>query len=391
MAAFLDVCRFIPTLGGTTDWTVSSAATGYQTPASAGAVNGTVYRYRAESSDLTQWEVGYGAYTVSGTVLARTTVLFNSLGTTAKINFTAVPQVAVVALKEDLISIEEANSFTTAQQKQARSNIGAADTNVLINSDFRINQRAYVSASVALAGGYLHDRWKAGAGGGDYSFTQLAGSTQITIAASKTLIQIVEDKNVVGGTYVLSWTGTCQARYAINSATPAGAYANSPIVIAGQTAGTTMSVEFGNGAASGTLGTVKLETGSVATLFVPRDYGQELATCMRYFCPLIRGNSVYFGPFACYSTTQAFGGFLPYPVPMRASPTITVSSPSHFALTTAASTNTSACTTVSISDIGTQMAARLGTAAVPSGLVAGNATDLVTISASASVLLEAEL
>lgn len=105
MAAFLDVCRFTPTLGGTTDWTVSAAVTGYQTPASAGAVNGTVYRYRAESADLTQWEVGYGAYTVAGTVLARTTVLFNSSGTTSKISFTATPQVAIVALGEDLVNL----------------------------------------------------------------------------------------------------------------------------------------------------------------------------------------------------------------------------------------------------------------------------------------------
>lgn len=102
MAAFLDVCRFNPTLGGTTDWTVSTAVTGYQTPASAGAVNGALYRYRAESADLLQWEIGYGLYTVAGTVLARTTVLFNSSGTTAKINFTLVPQVGVVALAEDL-------------------------------------------------------------------------------------------------------------------------------------------------------------------------------------------------------------------------------------------------------------------------------------------------
>lgn len=76
---------------------------GYQTPAGAGAVNAAVYSYRAESADLTQWEVGFGAYTVAGTVLARTTVLFNSLGTTAKVNFTVAPQVAVVALAEDLV------------------------------------------------------------------------------------------------------------------------------------------------------------------------------------------------------------------------------------------------------------------------------------------------
>ncbi|WP_249139676.1 hypothetical protein [Bradyrhizobium japonicum] len=124
MAAFLDVCRFNPSAGGTGDWTYTSAVTGYQSPAAAGVVNGRLYKYRAESADLSQWEVGEGAYNTSTGVLARTTVLFNSSGTTAKINFTTIPLVAVVALKEDLISIEESNSFTTAQQAQARSNIG---------------------------------------------------------------------------------------------------------------------------------------------------------------------------------------------------------------------------------------------------------------------------
>jgi hypothetical protein len=112
MASFLDVCRFNPTLGGTTDWTVSSNVQGYQTPALAGAVNATVYRYRAESADLSQWEIGFGAYTVAGTVLARTTVLYNSSGTGTgagqsgagtKINFSTVPQVGIVALAEDMI------------------------------------------------------------------------------------------------------------------------------------------------------------------------------------------------------------------------------------------------------------------------------------------------
>ena len=123
MAAWLDVCRYIPTAGSTTDWTFAAAVTGYQSPTAAGVVNGRLYKYRAESGDLTQWEVGEGAYNTGTGVLARTTVLFNNLGTTAKVNFTSVPQVAVVGLKEDLISIEEANSFSDAQKLQAASNI----------------------------------------------------------------------------------------------------------------------------------------------------------------------------------------------------------------------------------------------------------------------------
>lgn len=123
MAAFLDACRFNPTAGSTTNWTYSSAVSGYNSPALAGVVNGTLYKYRAESGDLSQWEIGEGAYNTGTGVLARTTVLFNSSGTgTAsgqsgagtKINFSTIPQVAVVALAEDLPNLSTANTFTAA-------------------------------------------------------------------------------------------------------------------------------------------------------------------------------------------------------------------------------------------------------------------------------------
>ncbi|WP_024514582.1 phage tail protein [Bradyrhizobium sp. Tv2a-2] len=131
MAAFLDLCRFVPTDGGTTSWTYSSVVGGCQSPDQAGAVSGTNYKIYAVSSDLTQWELSEGAYNSSTKTFARTTVLANSAGSGTKqggtgtlINFGAVPNVAVVGVKEDLISVEEANNFTTVQQLQARTNLG---------------------------------------------------------------------------------------------------------------------------------------------------------------------------------------------------------------------------------------------------------------------------
>lgn len=101
MVGFLTACRFNPTAGGTTDWTYSSAVTGYQSPTAATVVNGTTYRYRAESADLTQWEVGEGPYNTGTGVLSRTTVKFNSSGGTSKINFSTTPQVAVIVTADD--------------------------------------------------------------------------------------------------------------------------------------------------------------------------------------------------------------------------------------------------------------------------------------------------
>ncbi|MGJ4928143.1 hypothetical protein ACQR1I_16565 [Bradyrhizobium sp. HKCCYLS2038] len=135
MAAFLDNCRFNATSAGTVDFVYSNAVAGCQSPAAAGAVNGRTYKYRAETSDLSQWEIGEGAYNTATNTLTRVTVHYNSSGTGiaagqsgagTKINFATVPQVAVVAIKTDLVSIEEANAFSAAQQAQARSNIAAA-------------------------------------------------------------------------------------------------------------------------------------------------------------------------------------------------------------------------------------------------------------------------
>lgn len=110
-SSLIDGCRFTPTLGGLTDWTYSTAVIGYNSPALAGVVNGAQYSYHAQSADLSQWEDGIGLYNTGTGVLTRATVLYNSSGTgTAagqsgagtKISFSAVPQVAIVALKEDL-------------------------------------------------------------------------------------------------------------------------------------------------------------------------------------------------------------------------------------------------------------------------------------------------
>jgi len=134
MAALADLCRFIPTTAGTTDWVYSSVVGGCQSPTAANVQNGVKYKVYAVSSDLTQWEIAEGSYVASSGLFPRTTVLYNSSGSgTAagqsgagtRINFATVPQVAVVGLAEDVISVEVANSFTAAQRTQARANISA--------------------------------------------------------------------------------------------------------------------------------------------------------------------------------------------------------------------------------------------------------------------------
>jgi hypothetical protein len=209
--------------------------------------------------------------------------------------------------------------------------------NIAINSGFTINQGAYVSGAVLASGSYGHDQWKAGAGGGDYTFTQLASNTTITIAANKTLIQPFEDKGVLATRYVVSWTGTALGRVGVNSLTPSGAYAASPIVITGQTAGTAMSIEFGNGASAGTLGSVMVEatTGSTPSAWTPYGgiFGGELQACQRY----CQKPTLYTSMLNEAAATRTFTTPYTLAVPMRVTPTVVSSGYANISSTSAGS------------------------------------------------------
>ena len=82
-----DRVRETTTTTGQGTVTLAGAVTGFQTFAVIG--NGNTTYYTIAGQGTTEWEVGIGTYTASGTTLSRDTVLSNSLGTTAKINFSA--------------------------------------------------------------------------------------------------------------------------------------------------------------------------------------------------------------------------------------------------------------------------------------------------------------
>lgn len=187
MAAFLNNCRFIPTAGGTTDWVYASTVGGCQSPALAGAIDGRKYKFLAISNDLTQWEIAEGTYAAASGTFARAAVLYNSLGSGAaagqsgasiKINFTAAPNVAIVGVKEDLISIEEANGFSATQMAQARANLGVTKKNYLVNGGMQISQENGTTAGSSNLY-YPVDQWyiQNTLSGGAYSCAQVASPT----------------------------------------------------------------------------------------------------------------------------------------------------------------------------------------------------------------------
>lgn len=262
-----------------------------------------------------------GAACVGGEIPASKLVMFTlDSTTTAQVaRFTEAGVYAALAGNAALAfamatAAQGTNTTQGASTAFALAEFGHHD-NLCLNGGFTINQTGYVSAATLAAGSYGHDQWKAGASGGDYSFTQLASNTQITIAANKTLIQIIEASHVQFTSYWLVWEGTAQARYAVNSSTPAGSYAASPIQITGQTVGTKFSIEFN----AGTLGKVELSNTPHTNERMPE---QELALCQRYFWRE-KASSAYYLFSLCWTadtnTAYAIGR---HPVPMYATPTL---------------------------------------------------------------------
>jgi hypothetical protein len=197
----------------------------------------------------------------------------------------------------------------------------AMNDNRIINGNFAINQRGYVSgtalpASPTVANGYGHDRWKAGANGCTYTFTATLADTTITITAN-TLTQIIEAGMIEGGVFTLSWTGTAQAR--VYQGTPTGSYAASPIVTASLTAGTNTTVEFN----TGSVGRVKFENGAVATPFNRQSLAKSMADCQRHYQKL--GGSVAADLYVSgYVSAAGSGVTCTLGIPqMRAAPTTT--------------------------------------------------------------------
>ena len=189
--------------------------------------------------------------------------------------------------------------------------------NKIINGDFRINQRAYASASNLASGSYGFDRWKSTFTNTTLTFTSAPQGQAVTINSGGSVEQVIERENMPAGTYVLSWTGTATGRVYNTGATPPS-YAASPVLVTID--GTAnVEVEFTASGGTRTLQNVQLEAGNVASAFEQRPIVTELASCQRYFWR--------HAPTGISYITHVYAGSqyrltLPLPVTMRVIPSV---------------------------------------------------------------------
>lgn len=99
------------TTAGTGTVTLDGASAGFQSFAIIGNSNTTYYCIAAQTG--TEWEVGIGTYTSSGTTLARTTVFSNSSGTQpSALSFSAGPKDVFVTYPAEMASFSAAGAVT---------------------------------------------------------------------------------------------------------------------------------------------------------------------------------------------------------------------------------------------------------------------------------------
>lgn len=177
--------------------------------------------------------------------------------------------------------------------------------NLLINGNFAVNQRGFMSGTVAAsANHYALDRWRIVTSGQSVTFTASGNGNQVTAPAGG-LEQVIEGANIGGGTYVLSWAGTATAT--VNGAARAnGDSFTLP-------AGTNATVRF----ISGTVSKAQLEPGTKATPFEHRPYGLEISLCQRYW-QLVRISLFGFAASAGVSIACS----VPFFQQVRATPTL---------------------------------------------------------------------
>lgn len=225
---------------------------------------------------------------------------------------------------------------STVMMKSVFTQVG--NPNLLGNSDFKIWQRGTTFTSPLPSNTYTADRWRNGSGQVTFEKTS-NGAKQVgaAVANCELMAQRIEHEN---GTFDFTFQMKLKSDgpFYLALLSGDGRYqselfqAKSDFTVCTATfqnvavTGNMLNVYIKSGLASAIPLTVevmwaKLEHGTVATPYVPKGYGAELAECLRYYWKSEM-------PVNIFKTTATPGDYyrstVYFPVPMRIVPTVTI-------------------------------------------------------------------
>lgn len=227
---------------------------------------------------------------------------------------------------------DNAEIHVTAEEKAAWNAVNYSNPNLLINPDFKINQYGITSVAGGAVRVYFADRWHSvgcsvtntagvvsAAWDGSYIYDDGTNMGYIQsvlelpelIGKQVTLSVDIDDvRHHAVFTIPTTFPGIVRKTVIEDVDIAVGNYINTGIA----------AILFFKSTTSHTIGNVKLETGGIATPFVPPDPATELAKCQRYLW-VLKNSNLRIGVTEAYNENHAV--FYMYaPAALRGVPTV---------------------------------------------------------------------
>ena len=213
----------------------------------------------------------------------------------------------------------------------------ASNPNLLINPDFKINQRGETAWSIGASNKYFVDRWYSARTNLSLSDDGLMLAWNGKDGSDGWIQEKVETKALFGKTVTVSVNANDKI-YTITNTIPETVNASTAKLIEGTTMKVTLTNHGGNffavvlhstSTTPSLIKWIKCELGTIATPFIPPDPATELAKCQRYYYSTYQG--VPAGTPASYanelvlnatSTNRFNHTMIDFPTTMRTTPTV---------------------------------------------------------------------